>query len=58
MRAEVQSALVTGPPAILSQIQLAAGDLLAAGRITNLNYQPAETFAVRDVVLAPAEPKP
>ena len=58
MRAEVRSAVVTGPPAILSQIRLAAGDLRAAGRIATLDYQPAETFAVREVVLAPVEPKP
>ena len=57
MRADVQSAVLTGPPATLKQIRLAAGDLSAAGRIAALDYQPAETFAVHDVVLAPGEPK-
>jgi valyl-tRNA synthetase len=57
MRADVQSAVLTGPPATLKQIRLAAGDLRAAGRITALAFQPAETFAVCDVVLAPVEPK-
>ena len=57
MRADVQSAVLTGPPATLEQIRLASGDLIAAGRIAALDYQPAETFAVRDVVLAPVEPK-
>jgi valyl-tRNA synthetase len=56
MRADVQSAVLTGPPATLKQIRLAAGDLRAAGRITALAFQPAETFAVSDVVLAPVEP--
>ena len=57
MRADVLSAALTGPPAVLSRIRLAAGDLSAAGRIATLNYQPGDTFSVRDVVLAPAEPK-
>ena len=44
--------------ATLERIRLAAGDLIAAGRIAALDYEPAETspFA-RDVVLAPVEPK-
>ena len=57
MRADVQSAVLTGPPATLKHIRLAAGDLSAAGRIAALDYQPAETFGVHDVVLAPGEPK-
>jgi len=57
MRAEVQCAVLTGPQATLDQIHLAAGDLVAAGRIASLDYQLGETFAVRDVVLAPVEPK-
>ena len=57
MRADVQSAVLTGPPATLEQIRLASGDLIAAGRIAALDYQPAETFAVRDVLLAPVEPR-
>ena len=46
MRADVQSAVLAGPPATLERIRLAAGDLVAAGRIAALDYQPAETFAV------------
>jgi valyl-tRNA synthetase len=57
MRADVQSAVLTGPAATLGLIRLAAGDLIAAGRIAALDYQPAESFTVRDVVLAPVEPK-
>jgi valyl-tRNA synthetase len=57
MRADVLSALITGPQATLDLIQLAAVDLSAAGRIAELAYEPAETFAVLDVVLAPVEPK-
>jgi valyl-tRNA synthetase len=57
MRADVQSAVLTGPPAALARVRLAEGDLIAAGRITTLDYQPGDTFAVTDVVLAPAEPK-
>jgi valyl-tRNA synthetase len=57
MRADVQSAVLTGPPAILAQIRLATGDLSAAGRIAALDYQPGDTFAVTDVVLIPAAPK-
>ena len=57
MRADVQSAVLVGPPATLKRIRLAAGDLSAAGRIAALEFQPAEMFAVHDVVLAPVEPK-
>jgi valyl-tRNA synthetase len=57
MRADVQSAVLTGPPAALARVRLAEGDLIAAGRITTLDYQPGDTFAVTDVVLALAEPK-
>jgi valyl-tRNA synthetase len=52
MRAEVRSVVLTGPPATLDRIRLAAGDLVAAGRIAALDYQAGETFAVSDVVLA------
>ncbi|MDQ5841617.1 MAG: valine--tRNA ligase, partial [Chloroflexota bacterium] len=52
MKADVQSVVLMGPPATLERIRLAAADLVAAGRISVLDYQPAETFAVRDVVLA------
>jgi len=58
MKADVESVVFTGPPATLERIRLAAGDLTAAGRIAALDYQPADAFAVRDVVLAPVEPKP
>jgi valyl-tRNA synthetase len=56
MRADVQSAVLTGPPATLKQIRLAAADLSAAGRIAALAYQPGQAFAVHNVVLAAAEP--
>jgi valyl-tRNA synthetase len=57
MRADVLSAVLTGPPATLARIRLAEGDLNAAGRIAALDYQPGDAFAVTDVVLAPVEPK-
>jgi valyl-tRNA synthetase len=57
MRADVLSAVLTGPPALLARIRLAAGDLNAAGRIAALDYQPGDTFTVTDVILAPAVPK-
>jgi valyl-tRNA synthetase len=57
MRADVKSAVLTGPPALLDRIRLAAGDLSAAGRIASLDYQPGDAFSVRDVVLAPVVPK-
>ena len=57
MRADVRSVMLTGPPATLSRIRLAAGDLNSAGRIAALDYQPGDTFAVHDVVLAPVEPR-
>jgi len=57
MKAEVLSAVLTGPPATLERIRLAAGDLVAAGRIAALEYQPGEIFAVGNVVLATVEPK-
>jgi hypothetical protein len=57
MRADVLSAVLSGPPVTLERIRLACGDLTAAGRIATLDFQPGDTFAVRDVVLAPVEPK-
>jgi valyl-tRNA synthetase len=57
MKADVDRVVLTGPSATLDRIRLAAGDLIAAGRIATLDYQPGETFTVRDVVLAPVEPK-
>jgi len=57
MKAEVRSAVLAGPEATLERIRAAEGDLIAAGRIASLDYQPGDTFAVRDVVLAPVEPK-
>jgi len=57
MRADVKSAVLTGPPALLARIGLAAGDLSAAGRIASLDYQPGDAFSVHDVVLALVEPK-
>ncbi len=58
MKADVERAVLTGPTATLDRIRLAASDLIAAGRIATLDYLPGEMFAVRDVVLAPVEPKP
>ena len=56
MRADVLSAVLTGTPTTLSLIRLAVGDLNAAGRIAALEFQPGDTFAVHDVVLAPVVP--
>jgi valyl-tRNA synthetase len=57
MKAEIRSVVLAGPDATLDRIRVAEGDLIAAGRIASLEYQPGETFAVRDVVLGPAAPK-
>jgi valyl-tRNA synthetase len=58
MKADVERAVLTGPSVTLERIRLAAEDLTAAGRIAILDYQQADTFEVRDIVLAPVEPKP
>jgi valyl-tRNA synthetase len=58
MRADVVSAVLTGPPATLAQIRLAEADLTAAGRIATLDFHPGDTFTVTEVLLAPPEPKP
>ncbi|NMM33295.1 MAG: valine--tRNA ligase, partial [Phycicoccus sp.] len=58
MKADVERAVLTGPSVTLERIRLAAEDLTAAGRIAILDYQQADTFEVRDIVLAPMEPKP
>jgi len=58
MKADVERAVLTGPSVTLERIRLAAEDLTAAGRIAILDYQQADTFEVRDIVLAPIEPKP
>ena len=58
VEANGEALVLPGPPATLGRIRLAAGDRTAAGRIAALDYQPGETFAVRDVVLAPIAPDP
>ena len=58
MKADVERAVLTGPSDTLERIRLASEDLTAAGRIAILDYQQADTFEVRDIMLAPIEPKP
>jgi valyl-tRNA synthetase len=42
MRADVRKAVVRGPAADVERIELAAADLAAAGRISELTFEPAE----------------
>ncbi len=51
MKAEVTSATVTAPEAILDRVQRAQADLKAAGRIVALDYQPGPELQI-DVTLA------
>jgi valyl-tRNA synthetase len=53
MRAEVASAVVTGPAADLDRIRQAEGDLRAAGRIAALEFVAADGPITVDVTLAP-----
>ncbi|MDX6226336.1 MAG: valyl-tRNA synthetase [Frankiales bacterium] len=54
MRAEVTSAVVSGPAAQLSLVELAAADLKAAGRISSLTTEPSEAAELTVAVeLAP-----
>ena len=56
MRAEVESAAVTGPAVKVTAAEKAAGDIKGAGRVADLTFNPSDTDEINvDVVLAPAE---
>jgi valyl-tRNA synthetase len=52
MRSDVASAVVTGDSAALARVELAAGDLAAAGRVADLRFVPADGPLGVDVTLA------
>jgi valyl-tRNA synthetase len=54
MRAEVASATITGPAAVLDRVRAAEADLRESGRIAEVDYADAAELTV-DVVLAPAD---
>ncbi|MDN3494455.1 valine--tRNA ligase [Planococcus sp. APC 4015] len=51
----VTTLTIAAPTATLDAIRLAEGDLAAVGRIARIAYAEAETLAVTDIVLTPAE---
>ncbi len=53
MRAEVSSAVVAGPAALVDLVRQGVDDLRAAGRIGRIEFGSADTLGVTDVVLAP-----
>ena len=55
MKAEVLSATMKAPAAVLTSIRVFERDLKGVGRIEDLAYAEAEDVAVVDVVLKPAE---
>ncbi|WP_116113663.1 valine--tRNA ligase [Austwickia chelonae] len=55
MKAVVTSVSFAGPAETVRQLQVAESDLFAAGRIAEATYLTADTFAVRDAVLAPPQ---
>jgi valyl-tRNA synthetase len=55
MKAEVLSATMQAPAAVLTSIRVFERDLKGVGRIEDLAYAEAEDVAVVDVVLKPAE---
>jgi valyl-tRNA synthetase len=57
MRADVESAVVSGPAHVLDAVRAAESDLRDAGKIAAVDYADAADLAV-EAVLAPEEPKP
>ncbi len=57
MRAEITSMTLAGPTAQLDHVRAAQSDLVAAGRISRLEYAVADTLAVRDAEIIPPEPR-
>jgi valyl-tRNA synthetase len=55
MKAEVLSATLQAPAAVLTSIRVFEKDLKGVGRIEDLAYAEADEVAVIDVVLKPAE---
>jgi valyl-tRNA synthetase len=55
MKAEVLSATMQAPAAVLTSIRVFERDLKGVGRIEDLAYAEAEDVAVVDVVLKPVE---
>ncbi len=51
MKAEVVSATLQAPAAVLTSVRVFEGDLKAVGRIAELSYSEADEVAVTDVVL-------
>ena len=51
----VASAVIAGPREEISQLELAAGDIKAVGRISDLRFVEAAELAVTEIVLAPSE---
>jgi valyl-tRNA synthetase len=52
MRTDVAAAVVTGETEALARVQVAAGDLAAAGRVADLRFAPSEGPLGVDVTLA------
>ncbi len=55
MKANVESATLVSPATVLTELRKLEADFKAVGKIETLNFEEGEEFAVKDVVLAPAE---
>jgi valyl-tRNA synthetase len=53
MKAEIETATIEAPAAVLTSLRLMETDLKAVGRIQSLSYEEAEEVGVRNIVLAP-----
>jgi valyl-tRNA synthetase len=52
MKAEIETATIEAPAAVLSSLRLFESDLKAVGRIRDLAYEEANEVAVSNIVLA------
>ena len=55
MKAAVESATLVSPAAVLTELRKLEADFKAVGKIETLAFEDGEEFAVKDVVLAPAD---
>ncbi|WP_223690362.1 valine--tRNA ligase [Leifsonia poae] len=53
-KAAVEYAVIAGPPAVVTAVELAARDLKSVGRIGELRFESAEELSVTDILLAQA----
>jgi valyl-tRNA synthetase len=55
MKADVESATLVSPAAVLTTLRLLEADFKAVGKISDLIFEEGNEFAVKDVILSETE---